>query len=139
MPQPNYPPGLMGNAAPPRSRMGGVIRRVKDAATPRPLPPPAATSNPNTGIVPPHMQRPRAAAAPAQPAMQAGAVPMTTPAAPTSAAPSMQAAPRRPPGAPAAPSGINPGVPGITMRDVAQAPDPIHKTRGGLMGMPALS
>lgn len=121
---------------------------------PRPGLPPrpgqGTTQSPG-GIIPPHMQQPRPGApvagagagismqVPQERPMQAPApltdgstpqpMPRQLPSSTASSAPSQQAMPQRPQGAPAAPSGISPTVPGVTMPDVARAPRPA----GGLM------
>lgn len=109
-----------------------------------PARPGQATSQNTGGIVPPHMQQgappprvasqmPRSRPMP-NPAPAAPAGAGMTAVVPTDLHPTMQGAPTRPAGAPAAPSGINPRVPGVAMPDVARAPRP----EGGLMNqMPA--
>lgn len=94
-----------------------------------PRPGQGTTQSPG-GIVPPHMQQgappPRAATQMSPPAAPSAPAPM-----PGSAqSPSTQAAPMRPAGAPAAPSGISQPVPGVVMPDAGRAPRPA----GGLMG-----
>jgi hypothetical protein len=108
-----------------------------------PRPGQGTTQSPG-GIMPPHMQQgappprvasqmPRSRPMP-NPAPAAPAGAGMTAVVPTDLHPTMQGAPTRPAGAPAAPSGINPRVPGVAMPDVARAPRP----EGGLMNqMPA--